>query len=128
MNDSNIEEFLRNIKPVVKDDPTFILETRRRLETVEGIKEEVDRQRRHGQTVVLVALFLGLFTGILVTAVTFIFPEVTDTLKDSLHIILIVIPNDWKILLASLAILAITLGLVVPSRHWMRLFGPNLIN
>ena len=95
MNDKNIEEFLRNSKPVVKDDPTFILETRRRLETVEGIKEEVDRQRRHGRSAVLAALFLGLLAGILVTAIAVLFPEGTIILKEGLRKSLNTIPDDW---------------------------------
>ena len=41
-----IDEFLRENKPEVKDDPTFLLETRRRMEVVEGIKAEVDRQSK----------------------------------------------------------------------------------
>lgn len=113
MNYNNIEEFLRNSRPVMKDNPAFILETRRRLEAVEGIKEEVDRQRRHGRTVVLIALFLGVLAGILVTAIAFLFPEVTDTLRDGLYEKPSSIPDDWKTLLASLAILAITLGSVL---------------
>ena len=36
-----IDEFLRDNKPALKDDPTFLLKTRRRLEQVEGIKAEV---------------------------------------------------------------------------------------
>ena len=104
MNDKNIEEFLRNCRPAVKEDPTFILETRRRLETVEGIKEEVDRQRRHGRTAILIALFLGVLAGILVMAATILFPEVTAIFKERLQLL-------W----VALAILAVTLGLVLSS-------------
>ena len=46
---NEIDEFLRANKPAVHDDPTFLLETRRRLEAVEGIKAEVDRQRSRGR-------------------------------------------------------------------------------
>ena len=113
MNDNNIEEFLRSSRPVIKDDPTFILETRQRLEAIEEIKEEVDRQRRHGRTVVLAALFLGLLAGILITAIAFLFPEETIMLKEGLRKSLNTIPDDWKILLVSLAILAITLAPVL---------------
>ena len=58
-----IEDFLRENKPQVKKDPTFILETRRRLEQVEGIKSEVDRQRHHGRVALIVALCAGLTIG-----------------------------------------------------------------
>ncbi len=42
-----IEDFLRENRPITKDDPTFILETQRRMEQVEGIKEEVDLSLIH---------------------------------------------------------------------------------
>ena len=37
---TEIDDFLRENKPRVKDDPTFILETQRRLGQVEGIKAD----------------------------------------------------------------------------------------
>ena len=36
-----IDDFLRTNRPEVKDDPTFLLETYRRMDQVEGIKAEV---------------------------------------------------------------------------------------
>ena len=111
MNDNNIEELLRSSRPVIKDDPTFILETRRRLEAIEGIKEEVDRQRRHGRTMVIVALFLGLLAGILLTALAFLFPETAALSKKILHDSITAIPEALKMLLISVSVLAISLGL-----------------
>ena len=70
----NLDQFLRENKPVVKDDPAFLLETRRRMDAVEGIKAEVDRQRRHGRTALLVTLVLGLAAGALMTAIAFLYP------------------------------------------------------
>ena len=60
---NEIDEFLRGNKPAVKDDPTFLLETRRRLEAVEGIKAEVDRQRSRGRLALVYALAIGLAIG-----------------------------------------------------------------
>ena len=37
---SSIEDFLRENKPQVKEDPTFILEAQRRMVQVEGIKAQ----------------------------------------------------------------------------------------
>ena len=74
MNDNNIEEFLRTSRPVIKDDPTFILETRRRLEAIEGIKEEVDHQRKNARTALLFALVLGSVFGILFALIIILFP------------------------------------------------------
>ena len=74
MKDIDIEELLRNGKPVVKDDPTFLLETRRRMRDVEGIKDEVDRQRGYGRMVLLITLVIGVLTGILVAVTLILFP------------------------------------------------------
>ena len=41
MNDQQLESFLRENRPQTEKDPTFILETRRRMAEVEGIKAEV---------------------------------------------------------------------------------------
>ena len=45
---NEIDEFLRANKPAVKDDPTFLLETCRRLEAVEGIKAEARQDKDCG--------------------------------------------------------------------------------
>ena len=71
---NEIDEYLRENKPVVKDDPTFLLETRRRLESVEGIKAEVDRQRSRGRLALVFALAIGLAVGVLATAIAFLYP------------------------------------------------------
>ena len=71
---NEIDEFLRENKPAVKDDPTFLLETRRRLEAVEGIKAEVDRQRSRGRLALVFALAIGLAVGVLATAIAFLYP------------------------------------------------------
>jgi len=69
-----IEEYLRENKPSVKADPSFILETRRRMKQVEGIKAEVDRQRSHGRMALVVALLFGLALGALAMALAFLYP------------------------------------------------------
>ena len=69
-----IEDFLRENRPITKDDPTFILETQRRMEQVEGIKEEVDRQRRHGRVALILALAAGLALGVFATVIAFLYP------------------------------------------------------
>lgn len=111
---SEIEDFLRENKPQVKDDPTFILETQRRMEQVAGIKAEVDRQRGHGRRALIVALVAGLAIGVLATAVAFLYPvdaqSVGEGLIQSLRIFL---QTYRQYLLLPVALLAITLGLVL---------------
>lgn len=122
MSDKNIEEFLRNGGPEVKDDPTFILRTLRNMERVEGIKEEVDRQRRHGRTAVLAALGIGMIAGLFMAAAAFLFPGAMEALSQTLRDALDTIPYSWRLFLTTIAILAVTLSLVVPPRHRSRTF------
>lgn len=78
MNDQQLEDFLRETKPSVDKDPTFILETRRRMAEVEGIKAEVDRTRRTGRSALIAALVAGIVLGAAVTAVAYLFPVKPD--------------------------------------------------
>ena len=96
MNDQQIEAFLRNNRPEVKDDPTFLLETQRRMRDVEGIKSEVDRQRHHGRLAVILALAVGLALGAFAAALAFFYPvdltTVGDGTLDSIRVFL----DTWK--------------------------------
>ena len=111
---SEIEEFLRENKPQVKEDPTFILETRRRLDQVEGIKAEVDRQRGHGRRALIVALVAGLAIGVLATAVAFLYPVDAQSVGDGLiQSIRLFLQSYRQYLMLPVAALAIALGLVL---------------
>ena len=109
-----LEDFLRNNKPVVKDDPTFLLKTRQRMEAVEGIKAEVDRQRSHGCKALIVALIAGLAIGAAATAMAYLYPvdanSVSEGLLDNIRAFL----TTWKqYLVFIVAAMAITLGMVL---------------
>ena len=111
-----IEDFLRENKPVVKDSPTFILEARRRMEAVEGIKAEVDRQRCYGRLALIITLMAGLLLGVVATAIAFLYPidaeSVGKGVLDSIRLFL----TTWKqYLLLPVALLAIALSLVLMS-------------
>ncbi len=97
MKDIDIEDLLRNSKPVVKDDPTFLLETRRRMRDVERIKAEVARQRGYGRTVLLITLIIGVMTGIMVAATLLLFP------MDSVFAFI----GEWKLYLALAAAIVV---------------------
>ena len=112
-----IEDFLKDNKPQVKEDPTFILETQRRIEAVEGIKTEVDRQRHHGRVALIIALAAGMVIGIAATALAFLYPvdaqSATEGITQSIRVFL----DAWKqYLLLPVAALAITLGVVLSSK------------
>ena len=111
-----IDDFLRENKPVVKDDPTFLLETRRRMEAVEGIKAEVDRQRSHGRVALIVALAAGLALGVLATALAFLYPVDATSVEQSLWQSVRLFLETWKqYLVFPVAALSVTLGLVLSS-------------
>jgi len=111
-----IEEFLRENKPVVKDDPTFILEAQRRMEAVEGIKAEVDRQRCYGRLALIITLMVGLFLGVVATAIAYLYPLDANTVGQGILDSIRQFLTTWKQhLLLPVALLAIALSLVLMS-------------
>ena len=74
MNDQQLDTFLKENRPRVESDPTFIQETRRRMAEVEGIKAEVDRTRTSGRVALIVALAAGIVLGALAAAIAFLWP------------------------------------------------------
>lgn len=109
-----IDEFLRENKPQVKNDPTFILETRRRMEEVEGIKSEVDRQRSYGRKALVVTLFIGLAAGVAATAFAYLYPVDINHAGDGFWVSVRAFLDTWKqYLILPVAALAIILGLVL---------------
>lgn len=109
-----IDDFLRENKPVVKDDPAFLMETRRRMKDVDGIKEEVDRQRSRGRVTLIATLVTGLVLGVLVTALAFLYPVDTQSVGDGLWQALRTFLDTWKqYLVYPVAAIAVTLSLVL---------------
>lgn len=66
MTDKELEQLLKECKPVVKDDYSFMLEVLRRTSAFEGIKNEVDRQRKRWHKVLWITFFIGIVAGILI--------------------------------------------------------------
>jgi len=112
----NIEEFLRENKPIVKDDPTFQLETNRRLKSVEGIKAEVDRQRVQGRMALIVTLVIGIVIGAFAVLIGYIHPFDLEQMKEGFLFNTLIFLQTWKqYLIIPVAILFITLSLVLSS-------------
>ena len=129
MNDIDIEQLLRENKPVVKDDPTFMLEVQQRLNAVDGIKKEIDRQRRHGHRVLLVTLIIGALVGILATLSFMLFP--LDSIKDQLAGIMTLLA-PWKPYLAiaaaiAVSVISILLGDLYSWSAWARRYSSALM-
>ena len=74
MNENDLNELLKTNKPIVKDDPAFMLKARQRVNAVEGIKNEVDRQRKHGLITLSVTLLIGVAAGIIITVCLLLAP------------------------------------------------------
>lgn len=87
MNENDLNKLLRTNKPVVKDDPAFMLKARQRVNAVEGIKNEVDRQRRRGLIALAVTLIIGLAAGILIAVFLLLAPI------DSIRALI----GEWKL-------------------------------
>ncbi len=87
MNDNDLNILLKTNKPVVKDDPAFMLKARQRMNAVEGIKNEVDRQRKHALIALSVTLLIGVAAGILITVFLLLAPI------DSIRALI----GEWKL-------------------------------
>ena len=115
---SSIEDFLRENRPQVKEDPTFILETQRRMEAVEGLKAEVDRQRGHGRMALIVALVAGLVAGVLLTALAYLYPIDAESVGEGLVQSVRLFLQSWRqYLIYPVALLALVLSLVLSKRR-----------
>ena len=123
MKDNNIEDLLREARPVVKDDPAFLMETRRRMEQVEGIKSEVDHQVKLSRRILIGTLIAGLVLGMLAMAFVFLYPSLAQDLEKNVLSRVRDFLFEWKEYLAFLiAALAVTLGLVLASGRKDSLF------
>ena len=109
-----IDDFLRTNRPAVKDDPTFLLETYRRMDKVEGIKAEVDRQRSAGRIALIVALTIGLALGVVAAAIAFLYPVDSASVSNGIWESLRVFLTTYKqYLIPPVAVIALTLSLLL---------------
>jgi type IV secretory pathway component VirB8 len=112
-----IEDFLRENKPAVKNNPTFILEARRRMEAVEGIKAEVDRQHKRGRVALIIALVAGLVVGVVATAIAFLYPVDPQSVGEGVwQSVRLFLQNYRQYLLLPVAVLAMLLALVLSRK------------
>lgn len=109
----NIEHFLRDNRPKVKEDPTFLLEVQQKLRNVEGIKAEVDRQRKFGRFALISALVLGLLVGAMGMCLAYFYPIDAELISSSSFIssIRTFFNTYQQYLLLPIAACAIGLGL-----------------
>ena len=109
MKENDIESILRGSKPQVKDNHAFLLEVQQKMSAVEGLKSEVDRQRRS----VIIALLLGLIVGAVAMSLSYLYPLDPSSINGSLISDIRVFIESYKVyLLLSVAGCAISLGLI----------------
>ena len=118
MKNNDIESILRDSKPQVKDNPAFLLEVQQKMRAVEGIKNEVDRQRRYGRSSVIVALVLGLIVGAMSMSLAYLYPIDPSAINDSLISDIRVFMESYKhYLLLPVAGCAIALGMILGRQN-----------
>ena len=117
MRNTDIESLLRENKPQVKENPTFLLEVQQKMHAVDGIKSEVDRQRRYGHQALVIALVAGLILGGIVATLAYLYPINPELLGESLIADIKMALDPWKhYVLIFMAICAITLGVIFSSK------------
>ena len=112
MKNTDIESLLRENKPQVKDNPTFLLEVQQKMHAVDGIKSEVDRQRRYGHQALVIALAAGLVLGGIVATLAYLYPINPEMLGESLIADIKMALDPWK----HYVLIFITLGVIYSVR------------
>ena len=84
MKKNDIESFLRENKPQIEDRPTFLLEVQEKMRLVEGLKAEVDRQRKYGRVALVMALITGVVVGALGVTLAYMHPFNTDAISSGI--------------------------------------------
>ena len=113
MKNKDIESILRDSRPQVQDNPAFLLEVQQKMRAVEGIKNEVDRQRRYGRTALILALVSGLILGAVAMSLTYLYPMDTTAISDGiLSDIRVFLESYRQYLLLPIAGCAISLGVI----------------
>ena len=80
----------------------------------EGIKNEVDRQRRYGRTAVIIALLAGLIVGALAMSLAYLYPVNPSKINDSIISDIRMFMDIYKnYLLLPIAGCAISLSLIL---------------
>lgn len=114
MKNNDIETFLRDNKPQIEDRPTFLLEVQEKMRMVEGLKAEVDRQRKYGRVALVMALITGVVVGALGVLIAFLYPIDPEAISSGLLSEIRLFLDTYKqYLLLPIAICASSLGVIL---------------
>ena len=117
MKNTDIESLLRENKPQVHENPTFLLEVQQKMRAVDGIKSEVDRQRRYGRKTLIFALIAGFVLGGIITALAYLHPINPESIEDNLIIKIKAAIDPWKhYILLFISACAIAIGVIYSTR------------
>ena len=118
MKKDDIESFLRENRPQVTEKPTFLLEVQQKMRAVDGIKAEVDRQRRIGRAALIAAMVGGIVLGGFAMAVAYMYPVDTEAIGTGLASGIRTFLETYRNYLPlPIAFCAITLGVVLGRRR-----------
>ena len=115
MND--IEQFLKENKPLEPAEGNFMIEVNSRLEAVEAIKRAVAAERRRSRSLLLAALASGLLLGCIITIIILLHPVAPGSLGTQFIARLSMFLQGWAryIIMLLIASGAIALGLAFAS-------------
>ena len=112
--DKDIESILRDSRPQVQDNPAFLLEVQQKMRAVEGIKNEVDRQRRYGRNALILTLVSGLLLGAVAMSLAYLYPIDTSAISEGILSDIRVFLESYKqYLMLLIAGCAISLGIIL---------------
>lgn len=118
MKRNDIESYLRDNKPQVKENPTFLLEVQQKMQAVEGIKNEVDRQRKFGNQALILALIAGMTCGIALTVFAYLYPVDPEAISENITTSLRTVIDPWKeYLILLITGCAIGLGIILSRQQ-----------
>ncbi|MBO4417104.1 MAG: hypothetical protein J5801_03155 [Bacteroidales bacterium] len=115
MND--IEQFLKENKPLEPAEGNFMIEVNSRLEAVEAVKRAVSAERSRSRALLLAALASGLLLGCIITAIIMLHPVAPGSLGTQFIVRLSMFLQGWAryIIMLLIAGGAIALGLAFAS-------------
>ena len=101
-------------KPQIEDRPTFLLEVQEKMRMVEGLKAEVDRQRKYGRVALVMALITGVVVGALGVLIAVLYPIDPEAISSGLLSEIRLFLDTYKqYLLLPIAICASSLGVIL---------------
>ena len=122
MKDKDIESILRDSRPQVRENPAFLLEVQQKMRAVEGIKNEVDRQRRYGRNALILTLVSGLSLGAVAMSLAYLYPIDTSAISEGILSDIRVFLESYKqYLILPIAGCAISLGVILGRQNSLKM-------